>query len=281
MEAQQKAGIKVFTLAFVVNKGACQPAWGELGLLANDNLPNGTTVQKLVDRIRASGGDVIISFGGQSGPELALHCSSEVSLQGAYQAVIDRYHATMLDFDVEQAALNDTASLTRRNQAIKALQEKNPGLIVSYTLPVMPTGLIDSGVQVLKDIKNSGASVDVVNIMTMDYGDNSARGANGMSVNAIRAAEASIAQIKQIGLTARLGVIPMIGQNDVRAEVFTLADARKLLQFAQDNRPIARIAIWSGARDNGNCAGNKKASSTCSGVAQHSYEFSRTLNQFH
>src|SRR5262249_53046147 len=74
---QQQPGISVFTLGFVVGNGGCTPTWGGVGAtVANDTLPNGTTIVSLVQGVRAAGGDVIISFGGASGTELAQGCTT-------------------------------------------------------------------------------------------------------------------------------------------------------------------------------------------------------------
>ena len=43
-------------------------------------------------------------------------------------------------------------------------------LTISYTLPVLPTGLTPAGVSVLDAAAASGFTPNVVNIMTMDYG---------------------------------------------------------------------------------------------------------------
>lgn len=56
------------------------------------------------------------------------------------------------------------------------LQAANPGLTVSYTLPVLPAGLTHNGVDLLANAVQRGVRVDVVNVMTMDYGDSAAPG---------------------------------------------------------------------------------------------------------
>ena len=62
---QQQSGIKVFTLGFAVANGGCTSTWDGVGArVANDTLPNGTTMVSLVQSVRAAGGDVTISFGG-------------------------------------------------------------------------------------------------------------------------------------------------------------------------------------------------------------------------
>lgn len=53
-------------------------------------------------------------------------------------------------------------------------QDANPGLVVSFTLPVLPVGLTADGVNLLRDAKAKGVRLDVLNIMTMDYGDSAA-----------------------------------------------------------------------------------------------------------
>ena len=283
---QQQSGIKVFTLGFVVGNGGCTPTWGGVGAtVANDTLPNGTTILSLVQGVRAAGGDVIISFGGASGTELAQGCSTVSSLQAAYQAVLTKYRVNAstpvrLDFDIEGGATTDQASITRRNQALKALKAANPGLVISYTLPVLPTGLVTSGVNILNSVKADGLSLDVVNVMAMDYGSANDNGGQ-MGLSAQQAASNTHNQVVAAGLTASIGVTPMIGINDVNTEIFQLSDAQSLLNFANANSYITRIAMWSVARDNGGCANQGFASPTCSGISQANWAFSNILKVFH
>ena len=282
---QQQSGIKVFTLGFVVGNGGCTPTWGGVGAtVANDTLPNGTTMLSLIQGVRAAGGDVIISFGGASGTELALGCTTVSSLQAAYQAVLNKYSVNSstpvrLDFDIEGGATTDQASITRRNQAVKGLKSANPSLVISYTLPVLPTGLVASGVNILNSVKADGLSLDVVNVMAMDYGSANDNGGQ-MGLSAQQAANNTHNQVVAAGLTATIGVTPMIGINDVNTEFFQLSDAQSLLNFANANSYITRLSMWSVARDNGSCAGQGFASPTCSGIAQSNWAFSNIFGQF-
>src|SRR5215203_1016683 len=283
---QQQSGIKVFTLGFVVGNGGCTPTWGGVGAtVANDTLPNGTTILSQVQAIRAAGGDVIISFGGASGTELAQGCTTVTNLRAAYQSVLNKYRVNSttpvrLDFDIEGGATTDQASITRRNQALKGLKTANPGLVISYTLPVLPTGLVQSGVNILNSVKADGLSLDVVNVMAMDYGSANDNGGQ-MGLSAQQAASNTHNQVVAAGLTATIGVTPMIGINDVNTEIFQLADAQSLLNFANANSYITRIAMWSVARDNGSCAGQGFASPVCSGITQSNWAFSSILKAFH
>jgi chitodextrinase len=285
LSIQQQSGIKVFTLGFVVGNGGCTPTWGGVGAtVANDTLPNGTTILSLVQGVRAAGGDVIISFGGASGTELALGCSTVASLQAAYQSVLNKYSVNSstpvrLDFDIEGGATTDSASITRRNQALVGLKNANPGLVISYTLPVLPTGLVASGVNILNSVRAAGLNLNVVNIMAMDYGSANDNGGQ-MGLSAQQAAANTHNQVVAAGLTATIGVTPMIGINDVNTEIFQLADAQSLLNFANANSYITRLSMWSVARDNGSCPNQGFASPVCSGIAQSNWAFSNILGQF-
>jgi chitodextrinase len=279
LSIQQQSNIQTFTLAFVVGNGSCTPSWGGIGPVSNDMLPNGTTILSLVQGVRAAGGDVIISFGGAVGSELALSCSDVPSLQVAYQAVINKYSLTKIDMDIEGGAVSDQASITRRDQALKALKAANPGLVVSYTLPVLPTGLVSTGVNILNSAKADGLALDVVNIMAMDFGSAVDNGGQ-MGLDATDAASATESQIQQAGLTATLGVTVMVGINDTNTEVFQLSDAQTLLSFANAHTFITRLSIWSVGRDNGGCANQGFASPTCSGVSQSNFQYSGIFEAF-
>src|SRR5262249_48984930 len=110
-----------------------------------------------------------------------------------------------------------------------------------------------NGLNVLASAKRDGVAIDVVNIMAMDYGSAVDNGGQ-MGLDAINAAIATEKQIGNLGLSSKLGITPMIGVNDIPTEVFTLADARALLAYAQSDPNVVRLAMWSVARDNGNSA---------------------------
>lgn len=140
---QQQAGFNAVTLAFLDSTNG----WGGLGgTLPTDSLPNGNTVLNVVEALQKVGVQVILSFGGANGVEPAVNCTSASQLQALYQSVINRYNVKMLDFDIEGGAVSNQASITLRDQALVGLKNSNPGLVISYTLPVLPTGLIASGV---------------------------------------------------------------------------------------------------------------------------------------
>src|SRR6185437_11445436 len=123
-----------------------------------------------ISYLRGQGGDIIISFGGAAGTELAQACGSVTSLQAQYQAVLNQYRATQLDFDIEGGEEGDSTTYTRRNAALAALQAANPGLTISFTLPSATTGLESSSIGLLQNAISQGVNISIVNLMTMDYG---------------------------------------------------------------------------------------------------------------
>ncbi|MEV4425281.1 cellulose binding domain-containing protein [Streptomyces sp. NPDC049602] len=270
-------GVKEFNLAFITSGGSCAPLWGGVTDLASDK------VAAQIGALRAKGGDVRVSFGGAAGHELALNCSTSSALAAAYGKVVDQYELTKVDFDIEGAALPDTAANTRRSQAIAQLQKDHPGLNVSFTLPVMPEGLTQPGVDLLADAKRNGVRVDAVNIMAMDYGP--AYSAD-MGTYAIQAATATQAQIKGVlGLSdaaawKAVAVTPMIGVNDVASEVFKVDDATQLVDFAK-SKGIGWLSMWSSARDKQCAAGAVNyADPTCSSVLQQPLAFTKAFGVY-
>lgn len=274
VDTAAKTGVKEFHLAFVTSGGGCAPLWGGVTDLASDK------VAAQIGALRAKGGDVRVSFGGAAGRELALNCATSNELAAAYGKVIDQYRLTKVDFDIEGAALPDTAANTRRAQAVAQLQKSHPGLDVAFTLPVMPEGLTQPGVALLADAKKAGVRIDGVNIMAMDYGP---AYAGNMGQYAIQAATATQAQIKSVlGLSdaaawKAVAVTPMIGVNDVASETFTVSDATRLVEFAR-TKGIGLLAMWSAARDKQCPAGAVNyADPTCSSVLQQPLAFTKAF----
>ena len=275
---QQQSGIKAFTLAFLDAVGACDIGWGGLGgTLPTDTLADGASILNLTQQLQAAGVTLIYSIGGANGVDPAAYCTSASSLQAVYQSAVSLYGIKYLDFDIEGAATANQAEITLRDQALVGLKAANPNLVISYTIPVLPTGLVaGDGLNLLTSAKSDGVALSVVNIMTMDY----AISGEEMGNAATEAAAATEAQIQAAGLSSTLGITPMIGQNDSSGEIFTLADATTLLNFANANSYVTRLAMWSVGRDNGGCAGDTSSSPSCSGVTQSSYEFSSIFNAY-
>ena len=271
-------GTKFFNLAFITAGGGCTPKWGGVTAITDSSISGD------IASLRAAGGDVRVSFGGEAGTELAQSCGSASALAAAYQSVIKQYSLTEIDFDVEGAAVADTASINLRNQAIATLEQEDPGLQVSYTLPVLPSGLTGEGVAVLANAKADGASIAAVDVMAMDYG---ASFPGDMATLAEQAATATMKQVQSVWTNlstaqayAKIAVTPMIGVNDDSAETFSLADASALASWAKSNG-LAWLAMWSATRDT-ECSGGAQtyASATCSSVVQSAGAFGKALSAY-
>ncbi|MFJ3716782.1 cellulose binding domain-containing protein [Streptomyces sp. NPDC090057] len=277
LAAADATGVKNFNLAFVTDGGGCTPKWGGVTDLTGD------AVAAQIGSLRAKGGDVRVSFGGASGSELATTCSSADALAAAYGKAVDAFKLTKVDFDVEGGALPNTAANTRRAQAIAKLQAQHPGLDVSFTLPVMPEGLTQDGVNLLSNAKSNGVRINTVNIMAMDYGP---AYSGDMGTYAEQAATATQAQVKSVlGLSDQaawktVAVTPMIGVNDVSAEVFKVDDATQLVNFAK-SKGLGWLSMWSATRDK-QCDGGTKptADATCSSVTQDKFAFAKAFGAF-
>jgi hypothetical protein len=263
--ASNGSGNKHYSLAFILGAG-CQASWfGAFPLNTAEAAAIGTRIQEL----KNAGGNVIIAFGGAAAPELANVCSSASALQAQYQAVVNMYHPMACDFDIED--FNPTA-IDIRNQALAA----GIGCEVHYTLGVLQSGFTSAQTQVLTNAKSHGVNVALVNIMAMDYGG----AVPDMGAAAISAAQNARTWLNANGFSGtRLGITPMIGQNDQAGEVFTLANATSLVNWANSNN-ITELAFWSVGRDNGGCAGSGAASPSCSGVSQSNFQFSSTFHGF-
>ncbi|MFF7635564.1 chitinase [Kitasatospora sp. NPDC008050] len=237
LAADRKAsGVRYYTLAFLTPKSGCTPMW-EGG---NDSLGAFTSQ---VNAVKSAGGNVIISFGGEAGGELAQTCTSVSALTAAYANVVKTYGVTRLDFDIEGSVLDDSAANSRRDQALAALQKSDPSVQIDYTVPVDPTGLESNALSLLKDAKSKGVQVNLVNIMTMDFGD----GQNALK-DAESAANATAGQLAGVygGSTAqafgRLGLTPIAGRNDDN-ENFTQANATTLESFAAA-KGVQELSFW-------------------------------------
>jgi Cellulose binding domain len=274
LDTAAQSGLKAFTAAFVTGSG-CTPVWGDTLPVTGD-----PTVTGELTRAASAGAMSIVSFGGEAGIELASSCTDLSQLVAAYQSVIDTLQVTHLDFDIEGAAIADTASNNLRFQALKALEAANPGLVVSLTIPVLPTGPDDNGQAFLRLASADGVRIGVVNVMAMDYGAGFDGGAD-MGRQAVQAAQGTLSFLRTVfpGATfAMIGVTPMIGQNDDAAEVFSEADASTLVSFAQQNH-LGRLAFWSVDRDQ-SCAGTGSGLSQCSQISQHALDFTAIFDGF-
>lgn len=282
-------------LGFVVSSrtAPCIPSWGAAYSLAEAG--DGLDLDRRVARLRQIGGAVTVSFGGAANSEMSIGCTDVAQLTAAYRSVVDRYSIDAIDLDVEGSTSSAPAVATRRAQAMAALvtQEAAAGraLKVWLTLPVGPSGLTSEGLVSLTAILAARVPLAGVNAMTMDYGVVPA--GRSMAAEGELALTALAQQVRAAYRTAGtalteaqswqlLGATPMIGQNDIATEHFSLVDARQLVGFAQLHH-LARLSMWSANRDQG-CGPNypdvRVVSDACSGATQSAGDYAAVLKQF-
>lgn len=277
-------GVGLFTLGFIQATPAGDAAWAGLqALTLNSTHTQAIALRQELSQLRAVGGDAMVSFGGAAGlslaQKLAASGATATDLANRYRQVVDTLGLHRIDFDIEGAALANRAANQLLANALKLLQQSHPDLEIWYTLPVLPQGLTADGLTVVRQALTAGVKLDGVNIMAMDYGDSAAPPAlKTMGQYAIDAANASYSQLSDVFRSFalgfgwnQLGVTPMIGVNDVTSEVFTLADAQLLEDFARQ-KGLGMLSMWSIARDKAGPVG--QVANTHSGTAAADGSFS-------
>ncbi|MFC7846417.1 chitinase [Streptomyces sp. NPDC001046] len=265
-----------YNLAFVTaDGGACTPRWD--GSRAVDD----AAVRARIAALEEDGGRVRVSFGGASGTELGAACGSVRDLAAAYGAALDAAGTSLADFDIEGDELTDSASVDLRSRAIARLQEERPGLEVSFTLPVMPSGLDEHALALLGSADDHGVRVRTVNLMAMNYAPAYDGDMGGYALTAARAAHAQLRKVfgtSQAAAWRGMALTSMIGVNDVPGETFTLADAAEVRAFAEA-RGLAWVSMWAAARDRGCAPGTATGgpAAHCSGVEQEPGAFGRAF----
>jgi hypothetical protein len=264
-------GVGLLTLGFLQATPNGELGWAGLEALSlTSNNEQAEAIRSEIEALRASGGDVMVSLGGAAGVSLAQMYRQKglgvEALAQSYGDAVDRLGLRKLDFDIEGAAIAEPETLRLQMQATALLQQSHPDLDVWLTLPVLPQGLTADGLNTVRIALEQGARIDGVNVMAMDYGDNAAPPAlKSMGAYAIDAATATHGQLVDLFAAAgqsfgwgQLGVTPMIGTNDVTTEVFTLADAQLLEDFARD-KGLGMLSMWSLTRDNPGTVGQVTA----------------------
>lgn len=281
--------VRDVVLAFVVAdpESPCEPSWG--GYYGLDEASSGLDLDRRLERFRAAGGALAVSFGGALNDELALVCDDVDRLADAYGAVIDRYGIDTIDLDIEGGAANDVAANERRAEAIAALQgeaaDDDRQLAVWLTLPVTPAGVPTEFIGVIDAMLAADVDLAGVNLMTMNFGASADGDGLDMSATSRDAVTAFHRQLRSsyeragtpLGgeqLWSKIGITPMVGENDDPGNVTSLDDARDLADFVLD-QGLSRVSIWSLNRDRP-CSENRsdRVSNLCSGTEQTEMEFS-------
>ncbi|WP_328480351.1 chitinase [Streptomyces sp. NBC_00377] len=266
-----------YNLAFVIaGDSGCTPTWNGADAIGD------SAVKSRVSALTASGATARVSFGGASGKELAAACAGASELTRAYGDALDAVGSTQADFDIEGDELSDSASVALRSRAIAALQAERPGLEVSFTLPVMPSGLDSDSLALLASANKYDVQVSTVNLMTMNYGESYAGDMGGYAITSATAAQAQLKKVfgtTDAGAWKGMALTSMIGTNDVDNETFSLSDAAQVRTFAEE-KGISWVSMWSTFRDR-QCedgSATNDALTDCSGVEQENGAFAEAFS---
>jgi chitinase len=260
-------GAKAFDLGFILAGNGCTAAWN-----GTDPVSSDTQVAAVINEVRSDGGDVIASMGGYNGTKLGAVCGSASATAAAYQQVINTYGLHAFDFDLEEPEIENTSAIANELGAAQILQQSNPGLFVSVTIPATPTGANWFGQQLLAEAKSIGFTPDDFTIMPFDGGFSGA----SSQVAALQGFNSQL--VSTYGWTsaqayAHEGFSGMNGRTD-SAEYFYQSDFQTVLNFAESNG-MSRFTFWSVNRDR-ECNppdNNGTLSSECSSVTQNSWDF--------
>ncbi|MDH6133681.1 chitinase [Kitasatospora sp. MAA4] len=268
-------GVKELTLAFMLSDGTCAPAWDGTRPLT------GGSDQSAIDRIRAAGGDVVVSFGGWAGNKLGQACGSPSALAAAYQKVIATYRLRAIDIDIENTEVADGAVRQRVISALKILKTADPGLKVYVTFGTTPSGPDATGLDLIARGAAARLPVDGWVIMPFDFGGHT--GSMGAASTAAADSLAhSVAAAYGCSLAAayrHIGISSMNGDTDEADEALSPADFTTMLNYARTHH-LARFTFWAVNRDRP-CPAGTAAGDTCSGIDQSPYEFTRLIARYH
>jgi hypothetical protein len=269
VKMSKDSGLTFFTLAFITADANNRASWSGTIPLESQHM-----LAKIRD-IRSAGGDVSVSFGGANGQEIAQVIKDVDVLVAEYSRVIDMYSLTRIDFDIEGGAVSEDASVDRRNKAITALKKKYPHIQVTYCLPVLPVGLTLDGERLVRNAKKRGADIESFHGMSMDFGDSAAPDPEGrMAAYVISSAENMRKQVLSAGYARpKIGLIPMIGVNDVESEIFRVRDAARVRDFFRSTPWMSYVGWWSVNRDQPGAG--KGANPANSGLRQAPYDFAK------
>jgi chitinase len=264
-------GIHDFTLAFMLSKKTCDPAWDGTRPLT------GGVDQAAIEHIRAAGGDVVVSFGGWSGRKLGNKCKTTGALAAAYQKVIDAYALRAVDIDIEHGEMSGAKVRNRVVAALAAVRRANPAIEIYVTFGSGPSGPDAKGTAMISYAASIGFLPTAWTVMPFDFGGSSTTDMGRDSITAVQGLARVVQTAYRTTAAAayqHAGISSMNGRTD-DGETVTLASFQAMLAFAQQNH-LARLTFWSVNRDRA-CGGSATTADACSGISQAPYAFSRVL----
>jgi chitinase len=239
---------------------------------------------------RERGGTPILSFGGASNVPIEAEEENVDKIVAAYQAVMENYGATHLDFDFEGGFIHDYAGQDRHVEAISRLLREHSGMKISYTLPVDGApgsleGFNEGGVRLLQRLAGAGVQPSLVTGMLMEFGQTAPADAYECCVIALNGMFRQISEVwpewGEEKVWRRIGACPMFGRH-INGKVFTLDHQRRLLEFAQEKN-LGAVSGWDATRDRNQgllpeCDdSNGQDLAKCTYTPQESFDFTKII----
>src|SRR5882757_5328910 len=265
-------GQKSFELAFVLDSGGCTAAWDGTAAVSSDS-----TVAGVINSVRASGGDVSVSFGGFGGTKLGQTCGSAAATAAAEQAVINKYSLKAIDLDLEEPEYENTTAINNEIGAAQILQRNNAGLYVSITTAGTTSGTGYFGQNVLNTAKSLGFTPNNYAIMPFDGGF------NGAASQTAALEQFHTLLVNTFGWSSATaynheGVSLMNGRSDT-GEMFLQSDFQTVLDYATGHG-LSRYTFWAVNRDRACNPPISTTSGVCSSVTQNDWDFTKYTTQF-
>jgi hypothetical protein len=230
-----------------------------------------------IQQIYAAGGSIIPSIGGWSGNKLGPNCPDAASLAGAYQKVIDAFDLTAIDIDIENSdEFENEVVQDRILGALKIIEQNNPGITTIVTFGTSPTGPNYYGKRLVQRAKDLGVPIDIFTQMPFDFGGGDMYTATVGATQGLNTYLRSVYGWSEATAYQHMGISGMNGLSD-QQELTTPDTWTRIRDWAQ-SKDLARFTFWSVNRDRG-CAGGV-VQSTCSGIAQADWEFTRITAGF-
>ena len=260
----QDTGIKFFNLAFIqstgsISNGKVNWGWGGYSVLSEGKMNSQyDAIKQSLRELRLLGGDATISFGGANGVAFWQTSQDIDVLYNTYLDIVNGYGLTRIDLDVEGGAQNKQNNIANA-KAIKKLQDET-GVEVSLTLPVLPSGLTQTQLDVLEAYLSNGVNLKYINIMAMCYGSGVLQPNENYGTASVRAMDSTKNQIKDYykkyanttlsdsEAYATLGVTVSIGYESGSDPIFTPAWSQLVTNYAKANN-IGMTSYWSLNRD--------------------------------
>lgn len=235
-------GLTSATVAFLISDGTSTGIW-----------PSFTqAIPDMVNFVN-NGGDLAISVGGASGPFIQDYMDQNTMFT-VLSNLINQTGCTRLDFDIEGASIAEPTGYNLINKVVNQLQQKNPNLKISYTIPVgQPIwgSITEDGLALIQNIIDNNVSNFIINGMLMDLYDHEEINWGAMSINIIENMKVQLSkfypQKSDSEIYSMIGGTFMSGIQD-DSNIFTVSDAITFSNYAME-KGIGLVGYWALQRD--------------------------------